>query len=283
MCLKPETNKTVMQAVAGGGGASESNNGYLNLLHKANGIGTGTRDKKTKMVESTHSLHRRETKYDILLFLLPALYFKVTPIFPVYIISISRMLCTHILLLSLHYLLFCDKDNYDNKLTQKQPTREKEDYLIGTVLHMYAQIALQILFPGMFFTDNSISTIKSCAINAFASHVLAVEPLYYFAHCWLHIPEHMKHSTIHIPHAKLSSTFHIHCHLRTSIPPTLLPRRISALDGHWSTPCTIRYRQRLWTYEHLHPSLVDIQPPILAHQILPFLHTRVPPRSSCIL
>jgi len=126
---------------------------------------------KTKMVASTHSKHKRETKYDLLLFLVPALFWKLTPIMPAYLTGITRILSTHILL-TLHYM-FCDKDNYNNKLTHKQLIREKEDYLVGIVLHMWAQIALQLIFPGMFFTDNSL--IKYCAINTFWSHVLVVE------------------------------------------------------------------------------------------------------------
>ncbi len=156
------------------------------------------------MVASTHSLHKRETKYDLLLFLVPALFYKFTPILPTYIIGIARMISTHVLL-TLHYL-FVDKDNYNNKLTPKQLTREKEDYLVGIVLHMWAQIVLQFIFPGMFFTDNSL--IKSCALNTPWSHILAVEPLYYFAHCWLHILEHMKamHGFHHLPRTELSGT-----------------------------------------------------------------------------
>ena len=162
MCLKPESNKTVQAAAA-----AATSHAATKLLYNENA-------NKPKMVQSTHSLHRRETKYDLLLFLLPALFYKITPVLPCYIIGLARMLSTHVLL-TLHYL-FADKDNYKNKLTQKQLTREKEDYLVGIVLHMWAQLSLQIIFPGMFFVDNSL--IKSCAINSFASHIFAVEPLY---------------------------------------------------------------------------------------------------------
>ena len=221
MCLKPiTTNKAVVQQKQ-----QQATKGKL-LVD----------DKETKMVASTHSLHKRETKYDLLLFLVPALFWKLTPIAPTYIIGTCRMLSTH-LLLTLHYL-FVDKDNYDNKLTQKQLTREKEDYMVGIVLHMWAQVALQIVFPGMFFTDNSL--IKQCALNTFVSHVLAVEPLYYFAHRWLHIPEHMKamhgfhHLSINtLPSTSLVQNFQEHfIYIATFGPAFLLPFFLGG-HQHW--------------------------------------------------
>ena len=115
MCLKPETNNTVNPVKAKTSAAETEKTTYNNG--------------KTKMVASTHSLHKRETKYDLLLFLVPALFWKVTPILPTYLTGIARMISTH-LILTLHYI-FVDKDNYDNKLTQKQVIREREDYLIG--------------------------------------------------------------------------------------------------------------------------------------------------------
>lgn len=191
---------------------------------------------KTKMVASTHSSHKRTTKYDLLIFLAPALLYKITPVLPLYIIGLARMLSTHVLL-ALHYV-FVDKDNYENKLTTKQLTREKEDYLVGIVLHMYAQIPLQILFPGMFFTDSSF--IKSCAINTFWSHVFVVEPLYYFAHRWLHIPEHMKamhgfhHLSINtLPSTSLVQNFQEHfVYIATFGPAFLLPFFLGGCQ-HW--------------------------------------------------
>lgn len=193
--------------------------------------------KAKKMVTSTHSLHKRETKYDLMIFLVPALFFKVTPIVPVYITGITRILSTRILL-SLHYI-FCDKDNYQNKLTQKQLTREKEDYLVGIVLHMWAQIALQLVFPSMFFSDASL--IKTCAIHTFWSHILVVEPLYYFAHLWLHIPEHMKsmhgfhHLSIHtLPSTSLVQNFKEHfVYIATFGPAFLLPFFLGG-SQHWA-------------------------------------------------
>jgi sterol desaturase/sphingolipid hydroxylase (fatty acid hydroxylase superfamily) len=219
MCLKTTTSKTVRQSSAPAG-AEETK-----LYHP-----------KTKVVASTHSLHKRETKYDLLLFLLPALLWKVTPIMPAYLTGIVRILSTH-LVLTLHYL-FCDKDNYLNKLTQKQLRREKDEYLVGTVLHMWAQLALQIIFPGMFFTDNSF--IKACAINTFWSHVLVVEPLYYAAHRWLHFPEHMKgmhgfhHLSIHtLPSTSLVQNFEEHfIYIATFGPAFLLPYFLGGCQ-HW--------------------------------------------------
>lgn len=192
--------------------------------------------KKSKIVQSTHSLHKRETKYDWLLFMVPALFFKLTPVAPIYLTGLTRILSTHILL-TLHYLLF-DKDNYKNKLTMKQLTREREDYLVGTVLHMWAQIPLQLIFPSMFFADNSL--IKTCAVYTFWSHVFVVEPLYYFAHRWLHIPEVMKsmhgfhHLSIHtLPTTSLVQNFKEHfIYIAVFGPAFLLPFLLNGFQ-HW--------------------------------------------------
>lgn len=223
MCLKTSTSETVRQTAA-----TKSTSAAEETKIYNNG--------KSKIVASTHSAHRRETKYDFLLFLVPALFWKLTPIMPAYITGVARILSTHVLL-TVHYL-FCDKDNYNNKLTQKQLVREKEDYMVGIVLHMWAQIVLQLIFPGMFFTDNSM--IKSCLINTAWSHVLVVEPLYYFAHRWLHIPEQMKamhgfhHLSINtLPSTSLVQNFHEHfVYIATFGPAFLLPFFLGGCQ-HW--------------------------------------------------
>lgn len=160
--------------------------------------------KDVKGGRKPHSEHQRTTKYDPLLFLVPALFYKITPIYAVYIIGISRILATK-LILSLHYCLV-DKDNYDNKIPQKQLNRERDDYLVGTTLHMWAQVVLQVIFPGMFFCSDD--HIKSCLVATILSHILLVEPLYYFAHRWLHLPENMKsmHGFHHLSVNPLPST-----------------------------------------------------------------------------
>jgi len=231
MCIKTSPSKTVRSSTRTTATAMDSANEAEEI--KSMNYNNG---KPTKMVNSTHSLHRRETKYDLLLFLVPLLFCKLTPVMPAYITGVARILSTHALL-TLHYI-YCDKDNYNNKLTQKQLTREKEDYLVGIVLHMWAQIALQLIFPGMFFTDNSL--IKACAINTFWSHVLVVEPLYYFAHRWLHIPEHMKamhgfhHLSIHtLPSTSLVQNFQEHfVYIATFGPAFLLPYFLGGCQ-HW--------------------------------------------------
>ena len=77
-----------------------------------------------KAVTSTHSNHTRNTNYDMLWFLGPALICHLlgTPIYAIYAIGIARIISTR-LTLTLHYLFF-DKDNYLNKLPQKQLERE---------------------------------------------------------------------------------------------------------------------------------------------------------------
>lgn len=253
MCLKTSTAKTVRQSKPRSSSPASTETSTVSSA-------------KTKMVPSTHSLHKRETKYDLLLFLVPALFYKITPIMPIYITGILRILSTHVFL-TLHYM-FCDKDNYNNKLTQKQITREKEDYLVGIVLHMWAQLPLQLIFPGMFFTDDSM--VKACAINTFWAHVLVVEPLYYFAHRWLHIPEHMKamhgfhHLSIHtLPSTSLVQNFQEHfIYIATFGPAFLLPFFLGGCQ-HWKVISAylilfdqinafghMNIRLRHWTFTH---------------------------------
>jgi hypothetical protein len=91
-------------------------------------------------------LSQRSTLFDIICFLVPALFCTVTNVLPIYLTGIIRMASTHITLTA-HYM-FVDKDNYCSKLSQKQILREKGEYLVGIVLHMWAQVVLQLLFPG---------------------------------------------------------------------------------------------------------------------------------------
>lgn len=142
----------------------------------------------SKAILPTHSDKKRNKKYDLLYILAPALLCWATPVLPVYAIFIARVIATHALL-TFHYL-YVDKDNYYQKLPQKQLERERDHYLVSAVLHMWVQVVLQIIFPHMFFNDSSV--IGSCAKATFWSHVFIVEPLYYFVHRWLHVPEVMK-------------------------------------------------------------------------------------------
>jgi sterol desaturase/sphingolipid hydroxylase (fatty acid hydroxylase superfamily) len=188
-------------------------------------------------VAPTHSAKDRNTDYDWLIFLGPALFAKFTPVWTIYAIAIARIATTH-LILSLHYQ-FVDKDNYFNKLTQKQLRREKDDYLTGFYLHMYTQIALQLIFPSMFFSPNE--QIWSCAKEVFLSHVLVVEPLYYLAHRWLHVPKQMKamhgfhHLSIHtLPSTSLVQNFHEHfVYLAVFGPAFMLPFLLQGRQ-HWA-------------------------------------------------
>ena len=91
-------------------------------------------------------LSNRSTLFDIICFLVPALFCSVTNVVPIYLTGFLGMLSTH-LTLTAHYM-FVDKDNYFSKLSQKQIQREKSEYLVGIVLHMWAQLVLQLLFPG---------------------------------------------------------------------------------------------------------------------------------------
>lgn len=192
MCKKPEPEKDTSTVLASAAAAPGS---------------------QSKQVAPTHSAHKRNTEYDWLIFLGPALFWNFTSILPIYAVAIARIISSH-LVLSLHYQLV-DKDNYMNKLSQKQLEREKDDYMTGFYLHMYTQLALQLIFPSMFFSDSS--GIAACAKEALICHFLIVEPLYYAVHRWLHVPEVMKsmhgfhHLSINtLPTTSLVQNFHEH-------------------------------------------------------------------------
>ena len=98
----------------------------------------------------------RSVFVDILCFLAPALFHSFTDTLPIFITGILRIASTHIFLTT-HYLFF-DKDNYNMKLSARQLERERRDYLVGIILHMWVQVALQLLFPTMFFSEVRIQT-----------------------------------------------------------------------------------------------------------------------------
>jgi|EP00566_Odontella_aurita_P008537 sterol desaturase/sphingolipid hydroxylase (fatty acid hydroxylase superfamily) len=192
--------------------------------------------KEPKAVTPSHSQHERNTGYDALLFLGPALFWKFTPVLPILLTGFLRVLSAR-LIMSLHYI-FVDKDNYHNKLSQKQLKREKDDYLVGILLHMWAQVGLQLVFPSMFFSDSS--EIWSCAIEAFWAHVLIVEPLYYAVHRWLHVPENMKsmhgfhHLSIHTtPSTSLVQNFQEHFVYVATFGPAFLVPWLAQGRQHW--------------------------------------------------
>lgn len=190
---------------------------------------------KSKGIAPTH-LKERNTSYDWLIFLGPALFWKITPVVPLYLTAITRMIVTQIIL-SLHYM-FVDKENYLNKISAKQLKREKDDYFSAYYLHMYAQIPLQLMFPSMFFSDNS--GIKQCMLETFLAHVFVVEPLYYFVHKWLHVPSQMKamhgfhHLSINtLPPTSLVQNFHEHfVYVATFGPAFMLPYLLGGRN-HW--------------------------------------------------
>lgn len=93
----------------------------------------------------------RSVLVDVLCFCAPILFQRFTNTIPIFITAILRIVSTHAFLTS-HYLLV-DKDNYNLKLSERQLHRERKDYLVGIILHMWAQLVLQLLFPRMFFTE----------------------------------------------------------------------------------------------------------------------------------
>jgi sterol desaturase/sphingolipid hydroxylase (fatty acid hydroxylase superfamily) len=161
-------------------------------------------DVKVDPVVPTHSAASRNTEYDWIFFLVPALFYKVTPVGPLYAIAVLRILSVKAIL-SLHYLLV-DKDNYLNKIPQKQLEREREEFLTAITMHMWIQIPLQLIFPSMFFSGPS--QIRSSLFEVFLCHVFIVEPLYYAVHRWLHKPINMKamHGFHHLSISTLPTT-----------------------------------------------------------------------------
>lgn len=184
-----------------------------------------------------HSSVASNSTINLLCFFGPALFHRWTSVIPIFMTAILRMMGTH-LFLSLHYH-FVDKDNYENKITLAQIQREKKDYLVGVVLHMWAQLVLQLLFPQMFFVDDS--KISSSLYLTFMTHVFLVEPLYYVVHRWLHIPKNMKamhgfhHLSVNtVPSTSLVQNTEEHfIYIATFGPAMILPYFIAGYQ-HWA-------------------------------------------------
>jgi sterol desaturase/sphingolipid hydroxylase (fatty acid hydroxylase superfamily) len=185
-----------------------------------------------------HMPSARSGVVDVLCFLAPALFFKATNVLPIFATGVLRILSTH-LMLALHYLYF-DKENYETKIQQSQLEREKADYLVGIILHMWAQLVLQLMFPGMFFGCGA-ARISGCFVNTFLVHVILVEPLYYAVHRWLHVPAHMKsmHGFHHlssstVPSTSLVQNFNEHfIYIATFGPAMIFPYFLCGYQ-HWS-------------------------------------------------
>jgi Fatty acid hydroxylase superfamily len=186
-----------------------------------------TNGKNDETIIPTHSDICRNTDYDWIYFLVPLMFYQITPIGPMYMIAILRIITVKIIL-SLHYICI-DKDNYLNKLTRKQLQREKQEYLTAITLHMWTQIPLQLIFPNMFFAQ--YTQIGTCIMEVVVCHIFIVEPLYYIVHRWLHKPINMKlmHGFHHLSISTLPTTssvqnFYEHIiYVMTFGPAFLLP------------------------------------------------------------
>ena len=213
MCLKPENNKEALQR----------------------DVSPTPAQKTPEAITPTHS-KERSTAYDHWLLLGIALFQPLTPVWTIYTIFAVRWLSTHILL-SLHWTLV-DKDNYTHKLTKKQLLRERGDYLTAYYLHAYVQVVLQLIFPSMFFSSNSL--IPTCMMEALAMHILFVEPVYYAVHRWLHVPTQMKsmHGFHHLsiqtlPTTSMVQNFHEHIvYVATFGPAFFVPFLVMGRQ-HW--------------------------------------------------
>lgn len=214
---------------------------------------------------------------DLCCFLLPALLYRWTDIKPIYVTGLLRIVSTHAFLTG-HYL-YVDKDNYMEKLSQKQLQREKKDYLVGIILHMWAQAVLQLLLPGMFFPvmREGDSTILRCAVATLSAHILLVEPLYYAVHRWLHVPDHMKkmhgfhHQSINtVPSTSLVQNFQEHfIYIATFGPAFLLPFFVLGVQ-HWAVVAGYLVMFDLVNaYGHTN---IKIRHPIFTHKYSPLTY-----------
>jgi hypothetical protein len=113
------------------------------------------KESKKEVVHKPNLKHsiERSAAVDVICFIVPALFHRYTNVWPLYITAILRILSTHVFL-AIHYL-YVDKDNYHMKISERQLHREKKDYLVGILIHMWAQVVLQLMFPRMFFTEVS--------------------------------------------------------------------------------------------------------------------------------
>ncbi|GAX26793.1 hypothetical protein FisN_9Lu089 [Fistulifera solaris] len=163
---------------------------------------------KEKRTHTASAFWQRNTRYDWRLFVGPAPFFKLTPVWNIYAIAIARIVFMRVVL-SLYYL-FVDMENYVDKLKQDQLKREKHEYMTIYILHMYPQVGLQIALPSLFFAD--ATDISSCLWEVFAAHVIFDEPLYYVAHRLLHTSFLMKamHGLHHLSVQTLPTTSTVH-------------------------------------------------------------------------
>lgn len=222
MC-QPKKVATVVEGTEGGGPTSKKETSIAGAAY------------------TSQSSEKRSGYVDLACFLAPLMFAHVTNMGPIYLTAVLRMLSTHAFL-CVHYV-FVDKDNYVEKLPQKQLQREKKDYLVGIILHMWAQLALQLLFPSMFFpqTSDIVRTLRVSALATLATHVLLVEPLYYVVHRWLHVPEHMKamhgfhHQSINtVPSTSLVQNFQEHfVYIATFGPAFFVPHFVLG-QQHWA-------------------------------------------------
>ena len=228
MCQPPELKKEMSSSSSAASSTSNSSAASTASV-------LVTKDNIVEMAP-THSEHKRNTKYDWLLFLGPALFCQFTDVKPIYAVALTRFITVHVIL-ALHWK-FVDFDNYLNKLTQKQILREKDDFTTAFFLHMWIQLVLQFIFPSMFFSD--ASQIAPAIREVVLAHVLVVEPVYYYVHRWLHVPQQMKtmhgfhHLSINtLPTTALVQNFNEHIvYVITFAPAFFLPFFIQGRH-HW--------------------------------------------------
>lgn len=228
---RPEDKSVVVKAAAGDVVATTTKKDAKQSLKKKSTL---------QNLGVIHSIDRSGW-VDLAIFMAPALACRWTNVLPIFLTAFLRIIATR-LYMTLHYI-FVDKDNYEVKLTQRQLQRERMDYLVGTMLHMWAHTFLQLIFPSMFFGVPE-DQIASCWTNTFLSHVLIVEPLYYTAHLCLHFPSIMKymHSFHHmsvktLPSTSLVQDFKEHFVYIAVFGPAFLVPFVLTGYNHWSAIC----------------------------------------------
>ena len=97
-----------------------------------------------------------------------------------FFIYTSRIIQTY-LFNSINYT-FCK--NSINAISSFQIKREQNHVFEGFKIHLFSSIFLSVLFPSMFNNNNFI---LECLYYTFMSHIVIVEPLYYFIHRVLHV------------------------------------------------------------------------------------------------
>ncbi len=120
--------------------------------------------------------------------------------------SIITFICRFLvgrLMLTFNYV-YNDKNNPHNALSSRQINLEGNNQTFFLYLHLVVMLFLEIVFPNMFYNDNSI---MKCILYTLGIHILVNEPLYYIFHYLLHTSYlYSKMHSVHHSSVKTIST-----------------------------------------------------------------------------